>query len=154
MRSLLRRRCVHGPIPTGALGAVQGRVGAEHEVGGCLVSVPFGDSGRHRLLTGDASEESCDREVGFVCAGGRHRDRELFAAVAGDQVCGSCALLPGLHSGAKQFVAGEVAVCVVECLEVVDVEECQGEGFVESAGAGDGSLQFVIPGSPVQRSGE
>ncbi len=88
----------------------------------------------------------------FVGVG--EKDDELFAAVAGDELVDAGCLAEKLCDLAQGVVAGVVAKAVVVLLEVVDVEEDDGERVHAVTGGGERGGEAVIEGPAVGETGE
>ena len=68
-------------------------------------------------------------------AGLGHQDDELIAAVAEAVVLLAAQFLQALAGAGEQFAAHEVAVRVVDQLELVEIDKGQAEGTARAAGA-------------------
>ena len=86
--------------------------------------------------------------------GGGQEDGELVAAVAGKQVTGAQRGPAQRADPPQGFVTGQVAVGVVDVLELIQVEQHQGEGFAVAAGAGQLVLGQVEKVAAVMRLGQ
>ena len=85
----------------------------------------------------------------------RQQDGELFSAIACDEVSGA------VEGGAERvgdvleaLVAGEMAVGVVDALEVIDVDEQQGERAAMAMGAAPLGGEALVKAAAVGDSGE
>src|SRR5690606_24675850 len=125
-------------VAAGALGLVELFVGAGDEGGGGVVGLDGGaaeadgDADGFALedeaVLGDLFAEGLREGDGAFELGLREHDRELFAAVAGEDFVAADALLDDLGELAQDVVAREVAALVVDALEEVDVEHDEAEG--------------------------
>ena len=84
---------------------------------------------------------------------GQH-DRELFSAVARRGVLAFDVLLDRHRHQPQHLVAGQMAVAVVESLEMIDVGHHQRELLVLRLRLGDGSRQRVVEILAVGKRGE
>ena len=80
--------------------------------------------------------------------------RELLAAVPGQQVGGAQALVGLAAQRPEQAIAGLVPVTVVEDLEVVEVDQADRDRAPVAHRAGDLALQMLVPGAAVGQAGE
>src|SRR3954453_21120152 len=136
-------------VATELLGAVQRPVRALEQHLRRLVAVPDGDARRGRATRGHRGPQPLDElaRLGLVAAG--HRERELLAAVAREQVGGAQAHGPGRGGLLEQPVAGEVPVLVVVGLEVVEVEDGDAQRRALAPRARELARQLLLPGAPV-----
>ena len=91
---------------------------------------------------------------GALQPGRRQQNRELLAAVTGDAVAPLHAGLERLADGADHAVAEEVAVPVVDALEVVDVGHDDAELLPLGDGIRDHGGDPFVEGAAVQQAGE
>ncbi len=78
-----------------------------------------------KRLVGDREAKSVGDDRGAAEAGLRHHDNEFLAAQAADQIDAAYVAQRTLSQFAQHVVAGEVAVAVIDLLEMVDVEHHQ-----------------------------
>ena len=96
--------------------------------------------------------------VGHLGGGVRVRLRqhqgEFFTAVTRRQVDVPDGKLQQLSDGLEHFVAGLVAVRVVDLLEVIEVDEEDGQGALEFEGADELVVEKVVEAGAVGQAGE
>ncbi len=158
-----------GPVAAGFLGVVQGGVGRGQHVGQ-LAALPVegGDADRDGDLDGPAGVglvADRDGQPGDVgaqplgdiervrLAGVRQQDDELLAAEPAGQVVGPQLAAQAVGHGPERLVSDQVAVGVVDRLEVVDVDQGQGQRRGGTDGAGDLGLGFGFKGRGVEQPG-
>ena len=110
--------------------------------------MPFAGRGLHGLaqLLGQL------RRTVQVGAGQQHH--EFFTAVAAQHIGRTQALAQHADDVAQHVVAGQMAVVVIDALEVVDVHHQQRQGRVLAAGAGQLGLQRLHQGAAVGGTGQ
>ena len=151
---------VHGVAPRG-LGRVEGLVGALEQVDRVARRGGLGDAGAQADgdvggQVGGALGHGHAQPVAHLVRDGQRRrqhQRELVAAQARGQV-GLAAL--GLQVGrdpAQRGVAGQVAIAVVDGLEVVEVDQHQRHRMLV-AGARQHAGQELVEAAPVGQAGE
>src|ERR1035437_6018603 len=155
------------PVATGVLGIVEGGVGRRQEFlrrGGVLGvgGAPDAHGQRHRLpaavdgnhdgLGGGADLLGDHARIGR--GGVRHDHDELLAAVAGGEVDAPDAVVERLREGGEHDVADRVALGVVDPLEVVEVDDEDGERGVETFGEGQLLAEAVDEEAVVVQPGE
>src|SRR3954452_5772190 len=143
-----------GPVAPELLGPVQRAIGAVEQAAGVLAPVPQRDARRARLLLGHGLAEALDELDRLVLSAARHGERELLAAVAGQQIARAQAARPGDGRRLEQDVAGEVAALVVEALEAVDVEHGDAQRRPVAARAAELAPEGLLPGAAVRQAGE
>ena len=102
----------------------------------------------------DRLAKSLGRDAGFLDLGGRQDRGELFAAVAAGQIHLAGRFHQHLADVAEHFVAGRVAVRVVELLEMVDVEDHQREWRLPALPLGEAALHLVVERAAIGQIGE
>ena len=113
------------------LGQVEGRVGHAHELGALDAVLRIGrDAGRDRdvsavlaLGVGDALDDRLRDREAFVLVAARQEERELVAA----EPERLAALAEARGDLREHAVADRVAEAIVDLLEVVDVEQAEGQ---------------------------
>ena len=147
-----------------AFGGIQSRIGPLDQRFGIVDFKDFGHADANRDLQFDLLE----RKAGF---GDRHadalrgasglgqiRDRqdesEFLAAEAGDQVHFAHRLCQDSADAAQHFVAGLMAMHVVEFLEMVDVENDQRKYAMAPLPFGHPPAQFVIESATIGERGQ
>jgi hypothetical protein len=108
-----------------------------------------GKGGPHRL-----EDAPGDPDRDLVAGGLLEQDGELVAAKAGDRVLAPDAGLEPAGHGDQQVVAGRVAELVVDRLEVVQVDEQQGQGCAGLGPAAQGVGHPLPEQGPVGQVGE
>ncbi|MNV74987.1 hypothetical protein D3C71_1682470 [compost metagenome] len=83
----------------------------------------------------------------------QHGD-ELFAAEAGEQITRPQALLQTLGGMLQAGVAGQMAILVVDLLEMVEVHHQDGRGALAAHGLGLGAVQLFVEGLAVEQAGK
>ena len=119
------------------LGLEEGAVGAiEHGLGD-VAGLDFGDAeaGRAAFAAQIRTEAARRRRGGAVRRGGGGgvvavgaEHDEFFAAVAGDEIAGAAGTFEDLGEAFDDFVAGRVAVGVVDVLEVIEIADDERAG--------------------------
>src|SRR5438477_5745157 len=95
-----------------------------------------------------------DHLLGFLPRRVRHHDRELIASVSGRYILGPHPFRDRLSKHPKDLVPGEMAVRVVDLLELVDVEERHRQRRLVALGARDLLLETVVEVAIVVDAGE
>ena len=106
-----------------------------------------------------AARDALDRAAGdlggLLLVGLDREQRELVAAVAGGDVVGAGPAAQGVTDAAQDLVADQVAVLLVDLLELVEVEEDQGEVAAGNArGALDLAQQALVQRRVVEAAGQ
>src|SRR3569833_327030 len=132
--------------------------------------LPFGNAGAHRHRISEVaqsyrggrelhSQPFC-QDRGAVNGGGRQQGQEFFAAVSAEGVGLAYARAYMFRGAAQHLVAGEMAVVVVDGLEIVEIEEDQRQGAAVTLDALElfGNRRFNIAavmdaGEPVAAAG-
>jgi hypothetical protein len=83
-----------------------------------------------------------------------HADQELLPAPAGDDVLAAEGAGEQAAEPAQDLVAGGVPVAVVDLLEVVEIEDREGQRLVEAPGEAQVVLQQLRRPAPVGHAGE
>jgi len=87
--------------------------------------------------TWSVQEDVGDELLGFVCGGAvSDAHREFVAAESGQYGIGGRKFSPAICTADQMFVAGKMALSVVERFEVVDVEHNDGDGGRCRTGSG------------------
>ena len=81
-------------------------------------------------------------------------DAEFFAAVAAEQIRGADGAAEDRGDVHQDLVADQVAVGVVDPLEVIEVEHQEAERLAMPFGEGDRVLEFGHEGCVVEHAGE
>ena len=81
-------------------------------------------------------------------------DDELFTAVARYEIGFSRILTKEVGHGAEHIIPGGMAVCIVVLLEMIDVEEDEGEREVVAGGALELFVEALFEDAPVFETGE
>ena len=110
--------------------------------------------GQRQLERLDPPPDALGELVGALEVGLRQRDGHLLAAVAGGLVDVTRGLAQDAGDLAQHHVALQVAVGVVDLLEVVDVEHDQAELVVVAAGALDLRRHDLLEAAVVEQPGE
>jgi hypothetical protein len=88
----------------------------------------------------DGGAQALGPGVGAVCGGVGENEGELFAALPTRDVFGANAGFEDVGDGLQRGVSGEMAVGVIEALEVVDVDHQHGEGLFAAHRPGEFAL--------------
>ena len=136
-------REAHYAVATGALGRLKGPVGLVEKFVFCArVRRERRDAdahGQRRSALGADGGHALAHALGDLVGARRaavdQYDRELVAAVAGDEVDAPAAIFEDAGDAAQGVVAGFVAEGVVVSLELVEIDEQQGELAVLAARA-------------------
>jgi hypothetical protein len=153
---------VAGAVAAVGFGEVEGAVSECDEVEGVLLggAAAGGDTDADgygavvpRSLAEGFSEAVGDDHGAF---GGRvgKDDGEFFAAHAGWDVGVAKELEEAVGEGSQDLIAFGMAVGVVEALEVIGVEEEEGEGPVVAIGEAHGFVEAFVEGAAVVETGE
>src|SRR6266536_6215186 len=145
----------------GFLGSVERMIGSLEECDRVVVRLQLGDTGRDRERAGLADRPGGDGPlepsvelVGVRECRLREDDRELVAADPALDVGRADDLADALGGLGEHAVAGEVPDAVVDRLEVVEVEDDEGEVAVVAVRAGDLAGERVVEVAPVVQAGE
>ena len=150
-------------VAAGFLGGVEAVVGAAEEGGGLVaVGGVLGDAAREGVAgdvvvagaLGEAGADLVEDGGGLDGGGAAHDDDELLAAVAADQVGAAEAVAERAGDVAEDGVADQVAVVVVDLLEVVDVEERDGDRLAGRGGGDQRGAQLLERVAAVEDAGE
>ena len=155
---------VRDAAAAGLLAVQQRAVGARHELGGAEARAPGGHAGGG--AGGVALDELGDRgrdpvdgaggdlQRGLLVGGGDDQ-RELVAAVARGDVVGADAAAQRGADAAQDLVAGQVAVLLVDALEVVEVDQHQRGRLGGAAGrAADLAPELLVQRGVVEAAGQ
>lgn len=112
----------HDPIAPGALRLVQGKIGAGDTARRLAAWIPEADTGGERLAVRGACPQRLDARLGLCQSVAGEKNRELFAAIAGEQRVRAELLAPVGDHLSEQAITRLVAVRVVVGLEVVQVQ--------------------------------
>ena len=105
------------------LGFVQCPVGPADQLLGSFLAIPFGNAGRERLTGWHHGPQVVQDHDCLDTGAVAEHDRELFAAVAGQQVGAAHPGAPGSGGFLEEPIAALVAVVVVVAFEVIQVEQ-------------------------------
>jgi hypothetical protein len=86
---------------------------------------------------------------GFADTGVRKYNRELLSTISGDKVHFTRDFIERLSNTSKYGITRLMAVPIIESLEVIDIDEDQGEWGVFTLKLGATPLKFVIEGTTV-----
>ena len=86
--------------------------------------------------------------------GGRHQQNELFAAETCDEIGTAQAFAQHRGYDLQDFVTSQMAVVVVDSLEVIKVEHCQAQRVAVLLPLLDFMLETFAPGRAVGQAGE
>jgi hypothetical protein len=147
---------VDAPARALALGVQQRAVGARDQLPGGPAGLPFRDA-RRRAAARDIVEvaqcggEALERAGGYlggpVLVGVDRDERELVAAVAGGEIVGAGGGAQRVTDAAQDLVTDQVAVLVVDCLEIVEVDQDQRQRTrIGARGAFDLPPEAVVQG--------
>jgi hypothetical protein len=115
-------------------------------------SLQWGDADRARH--GHRGGHAVRHGAAAGAAGAGEQDDELVAAVAGDDVVVAQLAAQGIGHDPQPFVAGLVALVIVDGLEVVEIEQQAGERRAGAAGAGDLLAHAQLQGAVVDEARE
>jgi hypothetical protein len=140
-----------------ALGGVEGVVGANHQAVGALGAVPRGDPDRATVRAWHPRTKASANigSVGF--AAGRHHEREFVASDPSQHIVWAQHPGPLVGDFDQQQVSRRMPVPVVYGLEVVDIDQSNGNRLTGAPGARQCADKFSLPGpsigQPCQRVG-
>ena len=146
-----------------ALGAVQRAVGEAHQahlVAGVARELRDPGAEREPGVTragrrgGRRAADPLDDPLGAPGVGVDQREQELVAADPAADVAGPQLALQDARGDPQRLVAGGVAVGVVELLEVVDVEDDDGDLLLAVAGALERLVERVVQPAVVEHPGQ
>ena len=159
-----RRLPARDPVAPAVLGRVQRDVGAAQQIGGRAVrQVGHADRYRHarqrdvvmpQRQRADALAQQVEANACLLDRGARQQQRQLLAADAAGQVVRAHEAAQLARHGLQHFVAGLVPEGVVERLEVIDVEQRQGQVVAGALGARDLAAQRVVEVAAVVQAGQ
>ena len=131
-----------GVIVSDALGVVEGVVGANHQAVCSLGAVPRGDPDRATVRPRHPRTKASANigSVGF--AAGRHHEREFVASDPSQQIVWAQHPGPLVGDFDQQQVSRRMPVPVVDGLEVVDIDQSNGNGLTGAPESGQGTGQL------------
>ncbi len=145
------------------LGAIERHIGVAQDVAGVLgAAVDHGNTDRSAdidAVPADDERRADRRENAFgyrlqriVVRGAGHDDREFVAAQAGDEIVLASDLAQAPRDVENEFVADMVAECIVDVLEVVEIDVEHRGTWAAIAHFGDGAFQPFRKINPVRQS--